>query len=402
MRKSSYIVCKLYTFFVAILPILYSYSSGIPGISIAEFILILFVLYSFLDNSRFRTCRYDGRVKRVLIFFILYTVFNAIFCVIIYRIYAIDILVRTTRLVFYIFCIIRLSMRYIDFELFCKYNTIVAALCFGFIVMQYLAFYSSGVIINGHLPLLKLYEESYEGMLARTVNIFRPSAFFAEPSILVWYMLPVLNYKINGEVEAQKKGNFIWIILISISMLLSKSLFGLVFVAVIWTSYLLKKNKHPIVTLLFIFLMPFVGYFTFNSNIVADTLRRIDLSDLSGSMSFSSRFLQYDLFKSLNIMQKVFGIGLGNLLGYSLNNSMAYILTGNGIIGVVILATLFYKIFKWSKMYWLKILTLCLVIVAFGSNAIISCLSVYFAAFWKANEIREVKNSILQKEERIK
>jgi hypothetical protein len=376
MRKNSCSVCKLYTLFVALLPILYSYSSGIPGISIAEFILTLFVLYSFLDKSRFRTHRDNGRIKRVLMFFIVYTVFNAIFCAIIYQIYAIDILVRTTRLVFYIFCIIRLSMRYIDFKLFCKYSTIVAALCFGFIVMQYISFYSSGVIINGHLPFLKLYEESYEGMLARTVSIFRPSAFFAEPSILVWYMLPVLNYKINGEVEPQKKGNFIWIILISISMLLSKSLFGLVFVAVIWASYLFKKNKHPIVTMLFIFLIPIVGYFTFNSNIVADTLRRIDFSNLLGSLSFSSRFLQYDLFSTLNIMQQVFGIGLGNLLDHSLNNSIAYILTGNGIIGVVILATLFYKLLKWGKMYWLKILTLCLVIVALGSNALISCLSV--------------------------
>lgn len=266
-----------------------------------------------------------------------------------------------------------------------KITIFISIACFGAILIQYIAYYSFGQYITWFIPVFSLGFESYSNALSESA-LFRPSGFFGEPASLVWYICPVLNYTLSQLVKDFTFKKLIYVILFSVSIILCKSLFGILFLAVLWGIWALKlislKKNASISNLLLLILLPFIIILTLRSSIVQEALMRIDFSDLENSLSFSGRFLQYDIYNSFNSIQMIFGVGIGNLMGTeNINNAFAYILTGGGIISIILLMIIYIFMFKYTKNYSAKVLLLCTIIMNFGSNALLSTSLIFYVSY---------------------
>ena len=78
----------------------------------------------------------------------------------------------------------------------------------------------------------------------------------------------------------------------------------------------------------------------------------------------------------------IFGVGIGNLMGTeNINNAFAYILTGGGIISIILLMIIYIFMFKYTKNYSAKVLLLCTIIMNFGSNALLSTSLIFYVSY---------------------
>lgn len=382
---------KLYTVLLAIIPIFSAYSSGISGFSISDILLIILLGMGLLqsssrkERSEFHTSGHNLRLVVFLSFIAYLSVVSLISCLTFPQ-YESDIIVRTIRLCFYIIVCLNLSPRLFDKVYFVKVVNLISLICFVCIVLQYITYSFWGLKLSMHISVLSLNTDSYYDALEKSW-MFRPSAFFMEPSIMVWYMFPVLLYDLFWN---KNKSKYVNGIIISTAILLSKSLFGIAIVFAIWGAFALKpillKQGFTIKSFLMVLVIAVSFYLLLNNKIVGEALLRLDIDNLSGSASFSGRFLKYQIFKDGNIFQKIFGIGIGNNLGGtdSLSNTFAYILTGSGIIGAGLYSFLVGSMLKKAAGYSAKLFVLLVFLISFGSNIFLGSSLVFFAGWWYA------------------
>lgn len=370
---------KCVTFLVAILPILTLYTVGIA--SFADLALLVICGYHFLVTRKVNI----AKAALPLILFVVYVIVIGLISAVVYSNFTVNISIRTARFVFYI-CCAAMVLEHLDVDFLIKTTRVIAIICFFAICVQYIAYYAAGKYVYWFIPGLSISNnEVYEDAL-ETSAYFRPGALFGEPASLVWYILPVLNHTLS---TMDKKATFKKVLLafvLSTTIIMSKSLFGLLFLAVLWVIWVVhfvtfKKNVKLLNVVLFISL-PILAVYLLQTSVVQEALVRIDFSNLEGSGSFAGRFLQYDIFNSLNFPQKIFGVGIGNLRGAEhINNTVAYVITGAGIIGIILLAVFYISMIIRTKNYAGKVLLLCTAVMCFGSNALISTGIVYFFSF---------------------
>ncbi len=380
---------KWITFIVAIVPILSLYSIGIAGISVSDVILFGLCFYDVLSTRRLR---YRKGIFPILIF-MLYLLLSSMISTLFFPGRVVTIMIRLIRWLFYIYCSVVLP-KHLDVKFMLQMTAVVAVACFVAIFIQTVAYNTSGKYVTLFIPGLSLNNEVYEDSLS-TSAYFRPSAFFGEPASLVWYVLPVLNYALYKLDKSFTVKGLLWAIILSMTIVMSKSLFGLLFLGVLWVIWALhfisfRKNMKLPGIFLFIAL-PILAVYVLQTDMVQEALVRIDFSDLEGSDSFSGRFLQYEVFNSLSSVQRIFGVGIGNLMGAeNINNAFAYLLTGSGILGILLLAFCYVNFFRSTRKYVVRVLLLCTIIMSFGSNALLSVNLVYYFSFVHiCNALRE-------------
>ncbi len=379
---------KIVSVLVAILPILTIYSTGIAGISLADLVLFLLCCYHFITSRKINL----AKAALPLAVFVIYILLIGMISALIYSTGSINILIRTVRFTFYI-CCAGFITKQLDAGFLIKTVQIFTVICFFAITVQYIAYYTAGQYVNLFIPGIPLSFDAYEETL-ETSAYFRPAGLFGEPASLVWYILPILNYTLSklGKEFTFKK--LLYALVLSATVIMTKSLFGLLFLAilwVIWAVYFVTFRKNvKLPNLLMFIALPILAVYVLQTPVVQEALIRIDFSNLEGSGSFAGRFLQYDIYGSLNVFQKFFGVGIGNLMGAkSINNAVAYIITGSGIIGILLLAVFYIFQFKNAKPYVAKVLLLCTLVMSFGSNALLSTGIIYFFSFVRVCNLPE-------------
>lgn len=346
---------KLYTLVVALLPVLATYASGIPGFSVGDVCLILFTLYALLHPQRRQNNQFSTSVRTLswgLVLIVLFDVIALTFT----QEYVSNVIIRTIRYTFYIFCFLFTSKRLIDIDLLKKYvkNTAIAASAYIFV--QFIAYRLFNRILLGFLPFLKLYvtdyaTQNYEAMYSM---MYRPTSFFYEPTHFARYA--ILGLAIILWMPNLKVKDVFAALFVTFGIFFSTSSQGYLLLVLVWVAFALtrmgkvKNNAIKIIGGFCIIAAPFLLYYVFQLPFVQETLQR----SLSGSISDSTsavgaRLGGYALYGSLPLFHKIFGMGFGVVPDSEWFSSAAYWLYGSGIIVFAI-----YVIFTIGSIFRLK------------------------------------------------
>ena len=369
---------RLSSFYSSILawtPLLSIYRSFIPGVSIAELLLALCIFFSIMigasDSSGYQSS------EKTLLFFAIYSCSVTIFAAFIGVWFEFNWINRVIRFTFYVFCIIYTSKKLFNPTIFFKSIFAFSIVLFFGMIFQYLLFYGTGkyvMLFGNFLPLTadEALNNDYNAIFS--YSVFRPSSFLTEPSHIAQLEMYPFIYCLY-KLKRNDKKYFALIIIIGLTIVLSKSLWGYVLVGIalsIWIFDMLKES-HSIIWFLFMpIIIVVISSFLANSSLWNDTFSRIDFDNLEGSTSFSGRFLGYNDFLSLPLYRIIFGSGFGAVVNNRINNSILFILVGEGIIGIAILFWLCFKTIKKVNSSWKRNVCFVYIVLFFGSNVFFS------------------------------
>lgn len=155
---------------------------------------------------------------------------------------------------------------------------------------------------------------------------YRPAAFFSEPAhYSMLMMLVLLSLLLKFDSLYIKKCIRIQIsCFISISLLLSSSSSGMIYVLFVWGVWILKEKSVSLslkLFLLVIFSLVFICIFAFTDEL-STAYEHFMSTDFSSITSGSFRIARgFDLFSTLSFTEKLFGIGCGSIDSYILSSN---------------------------------------------------------------------------------
>lgn len=225
-----------------------------------------------------------------------------------------------------------------------------------------------GVALSGKIPFLKLYHDAsffnLQGYWARGGLLTKVSSVFAEPAQFAQYIAPALVFSLfsnNGVVKVKKWDS----VLFTMALLLSTSANGIIVCAFTWVYFYLDKAKKGPKYI-------FIGFLL--SCLILLTLPRLDFLQKSLENVFVSNtpytkadyriYRGFELFYRLPLVNKLFGIGWGNLtyhiklrgltstydrswvVAVEYLNALAGILIYTGLVGFVLFGRFYIKLFK--------------------------------------------------------
>lgn len=358
---------KAYSVFLAISGALAVYSSGIPGINLTELLLIIALLYSlYVLQLRIHI----NIVGVFLNAFLLYAFFVTLVAFMAGA-YEIDWLHRFLRFILYTECAVVIPEVLFDENVFYKSMVIFAEITVLALLFQYAMYYTTG----SYFRLNNLFGAAvstngidYDLIFSQTV--FRPSAFFSEPSHCAQNLFIPLSYLLYGNHDDERKHAAIEAAFIILGILLTKSLWGILLVSIMVILFFLKsKDLKKTGSILLLVIVMFV--ILRETNVISDALTRIDFSNLNGSAAYTGRFGALNYLSSLPSLQLVFGGGFGNVGTLSYSNSIFYLISSVGIIGTALLLISLTKGFT-EKNISVQIILICFTLLSFGSSIMIS------------------------------
>lgn len=215
---------------------------------------------------------------------------------------------------------------------------------------------------------------------------FRPSFVFIEPAGFTQYV--IVGVLLFLFCEKRKEKSIIGAGLCSIGILLSTSAGGILVMALGWMVWLMKVLKRAVtekkieryICWILLFLLSIVMGVMLFTGVGKMMIRRFSEVSLtkpatSGNLRVLRGFL---IFLELHPLQKIFGLGLGNIDDYftlmqlpmpygsgEYMNGLAYILNSGGIIGaMLLLSVLFRRMFR--KSYFFIALSLIVLVLTLG------------------------------------
>lgn len=392
VRRPAGLLNKLYTLCVAIVPMLAMYASGIPGFSLADVVLFMFTFIAALNFSREDNNKFGGDVKWLFCGMVLILAFDVVVMLVDSKnLY--DVIIRTVRYGFYIFCFAFTSKKLIDVELLKKYVKNITLLSTLYIFLQYVMYKLGGIVLRGFIPWLPLYNEEYALRDYETLyqTMYRPTSLFLEPAHFSRYAiigLIIILWRSDLNFKDILLG-----VMVSFGVLLSTSSQGYLLLAVVWLLFALTratKIKSDVVKLIIIIgvmCAPVLIYIIFTLPYVQETILR----SLSGSISDSNSALGGRLsgflhFGDLSWFNKIFGAGFGNIPESGWLSSAAYWLYGGGIIIFAI-----YLIFLLASLVKLKrenkMIFLIVFILFFSDDSFYSSMCVLFYSLSLLTEV---------------
>jgi hypothetical protein len=192
-----------------------------------------------------------------------------------------------------------------------------------FFIIQFLAFYIFGVLIDFLFPITG--EESRFFFGGALTGLVRCTGLYNEPATYSYYVggLVFLNILLLKKINIISK-----IAIISIALTLSISGILLAIILYFYYSFFISKKLKNILffSIVSVFVITIVLLY-FNDNVYMYLFERF--SNLSDDTSTNTRFFDsFDFLKSKNIFIQLFGVGLGNY-----TNDIS--LTPSGIIGLI-------------------------------------------------------------------
>ncbi len=374
---------KLFTLCVALLPLLASYASGIPGFCAADVVLLLFTLVAFTKPNLNRN---DYSSSPFFLFFGLFLIvfFNLIILLGTAPQW-VSITIRTIRYFFYIFCAFFTAKKLLITELLVEYTKKVSLCASAYIFIQYLLYNLFRIILPGFLSFLPLYTTDYAVRDYSTLyeqQIFRPSSFFLEPAHFARYA--VLGLVLFLWTSKKGTSGLLPALVSTGAILLSTSSQGYFLVMVVWGIWLLtqshrSKNNTTTIFLVFVVLcLPFLLQTIYNLPFVQDTITRSLGGDIGNTnTAIGARLGGFAEFDALPFFNKIFGCGFGVIPQKGWLSSAAYWLYGSGgIVFAIYMLFLLFSIFTIPG--YRKIVLICFTILFFSDDSFYSYMCVLF------------------------
>lgn len=345
-------ISKVFSIVVAILPQLAQYASGIPGFSIADVCLVVFVGLAMLargSNNSFKV-----QVAPLVLGIITLITFTFFACVLGFPSRVLDVVIRTTRYCFYIVAIFTAGKRLLDIPTLKKWVKGVSFAASVFIMFQFLVYNSTEIVVKGQIPFLKLYVEQYGTQDYTEIYeqfMYRPTSFFLEPAHYARYcILGIILYLFDNEAVNNKA--IICALACAVGIILSTSSQGYFLLAVVTVLFLftgIKKVRTKttrVVLYIIVALLPILIYYILKLPIVKATLERTFEGDITNRhTALGGRLGGFLVYLKLPLINKLIGTGFGNVPEEVWLSSAAYWLYGSGIIVFLIYVYFLFQAF---------------------------------------------------------
>lgn len=269
----------------------------------------------------------------------------------------------------------------LDTDAFFRFNCGIAVFAAALIILQTVLHYTVNVHLRILSPSLLRTEEmrtQYAVLLSTGISsgIYRPTAFFVEPSAFSLYYLPALLYQIfYGRNKKQA-------LILSLGGVLTTSGMGILFVVVLWGWYFLKSglkkgrvNKRKLgIALLFVLagIILIVSVPVLRSAVV-----RIFTTFNGGNSAILGRLGSGAYYySSLTPKERLLGAGRGAEDYAMFLSGMYSLIVDCGIIGYILFVLLYvYLAVKIKNAY--RILPLCIAAISVMSNVTVIHYQVY-------------------------
>lgn len=338
---------RLFSAFIALLPILSIYATPVPGINLAEALLV--GCWGILILSH-RGLRIQVKIQDKC--FLLLQVWIVISFLLSSLAYGFDMsaLIRLIRFSLYYFSSLFLGQAYFNHVAFVRTINYISVISLAYLIIQYVAYYvMGGRILLGMIPGLPVYLDEYvsQDYAARYSVFFRPTSLFLEPAHFSQFMFIPLVFSLWG------KANLMFAAAITLGILLSTSGQGIVITVSLWAIFVLgkaKKKKFSKAQLLTAMAFFVIGACLISvivqSSVFSQSVARLLQTGEQGAAyaRLSGYFAAVD---EMTLFSFFFGKGFGKVPQGSWMPGLAYLWYGSGTIGVAFLVI--YIISIWKK-----------------------------------------------------
>lgn len=381
-------VSQLYTWAIALLPLVSIY--GISEINFDFGTLILLLLLPFV-------IRENGKIileKKIVTFWFIYTSY------IVASLYFPNVFGKETYLtdsslyirafkniLYIIILLLSTSKGVIDKDYFVKTYLKIVRLCTYYIFLQVALYYIVGINLPGYMNMFLVSEWYGERLSVVTFNLFRPTSLFYEPAHFFEYTIIGVIIYLFRHKDTPKK-DILGAIFLALGIVLSTSGMGTLTTAAVFTYWLLKQLSRTKFfrvkkEILFLTSLSFIAVIAFlQSGFGQSVLGRL-FSDGTTYSALDARTEIYKQIFSFSLDRILLGSGYGNVLEHYFYPSWAFNLWCLGLLGTTIIFSLYIRVYFRSKTSVAKILVLvnfflCFVSTLFmGKNLLIYFLFIY-------------------------
>ncbi len=380
------LITNYVTTILVIIPIVAQYGFFTKSITIADLLILPPVILAMW---------YLLKEGQIVIYDVLYLIF-AIWCIcsamfivpLISGEISNQVILSTIQNIYYFAIVLLLAPKYVNIvESFNIYSKVVIVLCIIVFVQLILNIFTGvitpWVINSSFLPLVYAPDNFFVGGYQQLVvnTFYRPLSLFTEPALFAQYVIPCLVLNIFKKNKSRRE--YCVIIFVTLATLMSKSANGVVYLVICWgfafiyriyrnfkTKSFYMKKKYVII---FSLGLSIVILFMINNSKSIEVNRSFSLTnrlneilDDKGESSGSMRVMRgWQIYSGLKPLEKIFGIGTGNIVDYLNSNpyivkmfTQAYngymsglssIFVNMGIVGAIIYIMWLYKYFKIPK-----------------------------------------------------
>lgn len=365
---------NIYNFLCVYMPLLYIYSSPVPGVDWGTALVVL-CAFSFMSGKRIHSDGMPTTLIIVLLYSIVCTIFNFVVGTHEYS-NSTSVILRAGR--FVVVMVTMMGFGYSSKFEPAKYLKLLRGLSLfvaGYAMLQALVYRLIGVKLinviggtNGDLALSSALGE-YETM-------YRPPSIFIEPSHACYFLVPYLCYVLFCNPSTNDKINkmrFREAIFISLGMLFTTSGQGLTVLAVCWGFWFIRSAKNLNIRSLLIFTILFV-YLLYKFDF-SSTINRVTTTENMNAVEARQR--GYLLFDTLPSTYKLFGTGYGNYDDTVYYSSFAEIMFCTGYIGLVLVMLLFLGPLRKGSIFQKVLAVSCVLLMSGGGIYTASYLCLY-------------------------
>lgn len=396
----------------------HSYASGIPGVSLAELLLIIACLIILLQNQFSIAIT---KVQPLLLFFFIALTTSIISMLVQHssfiQVPMIEVISRLIRYFAYI-VIITFGAKYYDLKFALKYYHIFCILISVYIILQFAMYHTLHIYLPTKiLPLewSRIYD--VEVLLSSMDRgYFRAYGVFAEPGYAAKFLLPGVALALFGWMKKQGVDYFS-LFIITAAIIFTTSLQGILvaFITIIaWLIWNRSANNiklsrksirifKQVKVTLFILIVSFLilGSFGILDAAIFRMQNIFNVYQEGGGGSTTLRlFRGWSVFVSLPLLFQIIGTGLGNVANFVYDHNIitnydAYLSSvtameytdgisgtaiSTGVIGFMLFCRWIIKLFKKLKGVY-KIIFMQFIILLFAGTGVFSITMIFFMGF---------------------
>ena len=393
---------KIFSWALILLPILMQYSIGIKGITLGEICIIGAMILTFISTSKKIILTKEKKIF-IMVFLSIYFVSGISF---IYQGGVSSVVIsRIIRYTVYFLIIIFCSDDFDFAYIYKSYKSICMAIAI-YMIFQKVFFEVFTVVLPNKILPLNWYANvpGIEEVKKNYIDyFFQARGIFTEQGYVIHYFLPCLVFLVYD--ERKKIKNWIQIGIMLIALWFTKSVQAYVLGGFVVGGYLLRgiwsrEERKLKKSLLFLFPIIISGILILQTPSGKIILEKVTKSLFSGG-SVSLRLGRgYAIYAILPNLLKFFGVGMGNLDMYVLNNSirtrfdpivitensagyvngMSSIFLYGGILGGILFLLLLYNRFMKGDGIT-RLLVLAYTVLLLGEGVVFSTIGIFFLIF---------------------
>ncbi|MBZ4647481.1 MAG: hypothetical protein JG777_2970 [Clostridia bacterium] len=385
--KLKELLSRYFSIVVVLFPIINTYKSPLPGFDLGTFLLLVGLPMMVMLKQKYSI----NRLSKPIILYILYILFSYPLAFFSHKQFAhISSFYRLMKFVVIgITVFIVYGEEFFNIILAKKLLKFISILATLLIIAQFIIFYYSGkLLILTPYNIIRIEEYVNQDRSSMAMNFYRPTSFFLEPSHFAQYVILALYFYLFEDLH--KKMNIMYAIIITFGLIISTSGIGLLVATVYWLLWLVLEGsskvsgKKILQTIVLIVITSFMLILSNDLGVLAKTLDRIFLADNSFGPAVISRVFTYQMYSDLPAINKIFGIGYGNIPNGVYLNSIAYTLVVNGILGLLIVFDVFINAFlNVTLRLRILVVTFFILTVISGSFSIVG-VTIYFMLIIKS------------------